>query len=64
MTLEQMRTAREMRMMKRLRGQIPNPIPSSGAVSVTSLKVLVEGEWVSVFVPGIDDPDDTELYIY
>jgi hypothetical protein len=64
MTLEQIRTAREMRMMKRLRQTSTNPTLSGEPSTVTSLTVYDDGQWKDVFVPGIDDPDDTELYIY
>lgn len=64
MTLEQMRVSREMRMLKRSRSAISKQPATSGSVTMIKLQFQVGGEWVSVFVPGIDDPDDTELYIY
>jgi hypothetical protein len=64
MTLEQMRTAREMRMLKQSRSTYGKQPSTYGSMTVTSLQVKVAGVWTPVFVPGIDDPDDTGLYIY
>jgi len=63
MTIAQLRSIRNMKMHERARTLHPLRTQTDTPSTTTFLNVKVGSVWKWVFIPGIDSPDDPDVYI-